>query len=196
MTKGRARAQAQAGAEQTGDESTAIDDSDAAHAARWMAETRQLLDSLSALRHVRGQQLRSAALDLVPGLANTLYIVEQAGPERNSAGFLAASAVHAASTELAAVVARGESAAPDDLAHAAWLLGRAHAIASMKAERYRSGHGRPEETDERVKAAKIRRVYQSMPAASTATVVEELDRQKIQVDARYVRRVRKRMPAP
>jgi hypothetical protein len=168
----------------------AADSSDAAQAVRWLADARCLLDQLSALPHVRGQAVRSAALDMVPALAQAIELTALAGPATGAAGFSAAAAVHAAAAALVRVVERGSAAEPGDLAHAGWLVGRAHVRAEVKATESPPKRGRPPGSGD-VSKPHIEKLLLQQPRPTDSEVVALLYWLDPAPDVSYVGKVRR-----
>lgn len=163
---------------------------DAAHAGQWLAEARRLLQTLRALRHVQGQGVRGAALDLVPELASCIDLACLAGPAKSDAGFEAACAVHSAAVALAEVAAQGADAEAGDLARAAWLLGRAHVRAQVKVSKARTQNGPPKRPDS--VASQIEKLAEARPDMSPVDIVQALNAVERAHDPEYVRKVLRR----
>ncbi len=167
---------------------------DSAQGLRWLAEARQLAACLAVLRHRGGQDMRSAALDMVGPLEAALLLAELAGPDRSEAGFLAACAAHSAAVELARLVEAGSAADPGGLGHVGWLIGRAHGLASAKVVTSRGKVGRPHGSGKDPWAPHIEKALRADPTLSTREVLDLLQRLgDTPPDASYINKVRKRL---
>ena len=164
---------------------------DAAQGLRWLADARQLVDALSALRNEHGQDARSAALDLVPALASAVDLAEMAGPDRSDAGFFAACAVHSAAVELTRVIEAGAAADLWSLGQAGWLIGRAHGLAQAKVSRVRQLGREPGTGD--VTRPHIEKRLRQQPRPSDAEIVQQLQHIDPELTSSWVGKVRRAM---
>ncbi len=165
---------------------------DAAQGLRWLADARQLVNALSALRHERGQDARTAALELVPALALAVDLAEQAGPDRSEAGFLAAAAAHAAAVELTRVSEAGAGADVWSVGHAGWLIGRAHGLAQAKVSKARSQVGRQPGSGD-VTRPHIEKRLRLQPRPSDAEIARQLQHIDPELTISWVGKVRRAM---
>jgi hypothetical protein len=168
---------------------------DAGAALGWLAAARKTLQELEAVPVAAGSRKLEAALDLLPSLRRAVMLTEEAGPGSSVAGFEAASACWSAAQELAGVVKAGEAADLGELAHAGWLIGRAHAIAQHKVSMVRDHKGRPLTNDPATSNAARARQLKTERTERTSGQIQTLMRAEGRVmTSREVRKAIKVVP--
>ncbi len=174
---------------------------DAAQAAQWLAEAERLLRAIEQIgspRAARADLRIGAVLEMLPALGDALDLAKLAasGKKPSLAEFYAASSVMSAASALHRIAAAAGPVDPASFGHAGWLIGRAHALASVKVSSGRKKPGRERGSGTDPWQPHIEKALLEDLSAPNSDVLKKLEKVSSEPpDESYVNKERRRLLA-